>query len=65
MNNAWRIIKGEMPDGTVEFQVSDGPVGGRTESYDFDNLKDAQQYLEALRTMERLNTGRTRWGTPT
>ena len=65
MTDAWGIIKAEMPDGTLEFQVSDGPVGKRSTSYDFDNLKDAQQYLEALCTMERLNTGRTIWGTRT
>ena len=59
--NAWGIIMAEMPDGTVEFQVSDGPRGKRSTSYDFDNLKDAQQYLEALRVIERLNTGRTVW----
>ena len=61
--NAWGIIRAEMPDGTVEFQVSDGPRGKRSTSYDFDNLKDAQKYLEALRTMERLNAGRTVWET--
>ncbi len=61
--NAWGIIRAEMPDGTIEFQVSDGPRGNRSTSYDFDNLKDAQQYLEALRTMERLNAGRTVWET--
>ena len=48
----WRIIRAAMPDGTVEFQVSDGPVGKRSTSYDFDNLQDAQKCLEALRTGE-------------
>ena len=56
MTDAWRIIEAEMPDGTIEFQVSDGPMGKRSTSYDFDNLEDAQQYLEALRTMEGTET---------
>tara|TARA_E500000318_G_scaffold64791_1_gene59836 strand:+ start:76 stop:270 length:195 start_codon:yes stop_codon:yes gene_type:complete len=58
---SWGIIKAEMPDGSVEFQVSDGPRGKRSTSYDFDDLTEAKQMLEALRTMERLNSGRTMW----
>ena len=58
---SWGIVRAEMPDGTVEFQVSDGPRGNRSTSYDFDNLKEAEEMLSALRTMERLNTGRTMW----
>jgi len=58
---SWGIIRAEMPDGSVEFQVSDGPRGRRSTSYDFDNLKEAEEMLSALRAMERLNTGRTMW----
>jgi len=58
---SWGIIRAEMPDGSVEFQVSDGPRGKRSTSYDFDDLKEAEEMLSALRTMERLNTGRTMW----
>jgi len=58
---SWGIIRAEMPDGSVEFQVSDGPCGRRSTSYDFDNLKEAEEMLSALRAMERLNTGRTMW----
>jgi len=58
---SWGIIRAEMPDGSVEFQVSDGPRGRRSTSYDFDDLKEAEEMLSALRTMERLNTGRTMW----
>ena len=58
---SWGIIRAEMPDGSVEFQVSDGPRGKRSTSYDFDDLKEAEEMLAALRTMERLNTGRTMW----
>jgi hypothetical protein len=58
---SWGIVRAEMPDGTVEFQVSDGPLGNRSTSYDFDNLKEAEEMLSALRTMECLNTGRTMW----
>ena len=59
---SWEIIRAEMPDGSIEFQVSDGPSGNRSTSYDFDDLKEAEQMLSALRTMERLvNTGRTMW----
>jgi len=58
---SWGIIRAEMPDGSIEFQVSDGPRGRRSTSYDFDDLKEAEEMLSALRTMERLNTGRTMW----
>lgn len=45
---SWRIIRSEMPDGSVEFQVSDGPRGNRSTSYDFDNLKEAEEMLSGL-----------------
>ena len=38
----WIIIKSKMPDGTFEYQVSDGKVGERTVSYDFDTLTEAK-----------------------
>jgi hypothetical protein len=46
---SWGIIRAEMPDGSVEFQVSDGPIGNRSTSYDFDNLKEAEEMLSGLR----------------
>ena len=58
---SWGIIRAEMPDGSVEFQVSDGPRGRRSTSYDFDDLKEAEEMLSAVRTIERLNTGRAMW----
>ena len=44
----WRIIKGRSVDGSVEYQVSDGDVDERTESYDFSNLSDAEMMLKEL-----------------
>ena len=44
----WRIIKGRSVDGSVEYQVSDGDVDERTESYDFSDLNDAEMMLKEL-----------------
>ena len=44
----WRIIKGRSIDGNVEYQVSDGDVDERTESYDFSSLNDAKIMLNEL-----------------
>jgi len=44
----WRIIKGRSIDGNVEYQVSDGDVDERTESYDFSDLSDAEMMLKEL-----------------
>ena len=44
----WRIIKGRSVDGSVEYQVSDGDVDERTESYDFSDLSDAEMMLKEL-----------------
>jgi len=41
----WRIIKNNLGNGTTEYQVSDGDVGERTVSYDFDNKLDAENCL--------------------
>ena len=41
MSNTWKIIEGKAPDGNIEYQVSDGDVGYRTISYDFNNKQDA------------------------
>ena len=41
----WRIIKNNLGNGTTEYQVSDGDVGERTVSYDFDNRLDAEECL--------------------
>ncbi len=41
----WRIIKNDLGNGTTEYQVSDGDVGERTVSYDFDNKLDAEDCL--------------------
>ena len=44
----WRIIKGRSIDGSIEYQVSDGDVDERTESYDFSSLNDAKIMLDEL-----------------
>ena len=44
----WRIIKGRSVDGSVKYQVSDGDVDERTESYDFSDLSDAEMMLKEL-----------------
>ena len=44
----WRIIKERSVDGSVEYQVSDGDVDERTESYDFSDLSDAEMMLKEL-----------------
>ena len=44
----WRIIKGRSVDGSIEYQVSDGDVDERTESYEFSSLNDAKIMLDEL-----------------
>jgi len=44
----WRIIKNDMGDGKIEYQVSDGDIGERSVSYDFDNLLDAENTLKLI-----------------
>ena len=48
----WKIIKNDMGKGLVEYQVSDGDVGSRTVSYDFDNILDAENCLHDIETKE-------------
>jgi len=48
MNNEWRIINNDMGNGKIEYQVSDGDIGERSVSYDFDNLSDAESTLKLL-----------------
>ena len=48
----WKIIKNDMGKGLVEYQVSDGNVGSRTVSYDFDNIFDAENCLYDIETKE-------------
>mgnify|MGYP001196039497 CR=1 FL=1 len=50
--NKWRIIKINLGDGTTEYQVSDGDVGERTVSYDFDNKLDAENCLHDIEKRE-------------
>ena len=44
----WRIIVGKDIDDTIEYQVSDGDIGERTESHDFKIFKDAKKLMEEL-----------------
>ena len=44
----WLIIKSVMKDGTFEYQVSNGEVGKRTVSYDFDTLTKAKKCQQKL-----------------
>ena len=41
----WRIIRWYLGNGITEYQVSDGDVGERTVSFDFDNIYDAEDCL--------------------
>ena len=41
----WRIIKNNLGNSKTEYQVSDGDIGERTVSYDFDNIIDAEECL--------------------
>ncbi len=41
----WRIIKEKLSNDKIEYQVSDGDIGERTLSYDFDNLNEAESCL--------------------
>ena len=52
MTIKWRIIKTTyslplniLGNNTTEYQVSDGDIGERTVSYDFDNRLDAEDCL--------------------
>jgi len=45
----WTIVIGETVDGSrVEYQVSDGEVGERTVSHDFENYDDAVGFKKEL-----------------
>ena len=48
----WRIIKSNLGNGIIEYQVSDGDVGERTVSYDFDNKLDAENCLYDIERKE-------------
>ena len=48
----WRIIKSNLGNGIIEYQVSDGDVGERTVSYDFDNILDAEDCLYEIERKE-------------
>ena len=48
----WRIIKNNLGNDTTEYQVSDGDVGERTVSYDFDNKLDAENCLYDIERKE-------------
>ena len=48
----WILVTGFNSDGNVEYQVSDGVMGERTISYDFDNLPDAIKCLNELKRKE-------------
>jgi len=48
----WRIIKNNLGNGITEYQVSDGDVGERTVSYDFDNSLDAENCLYDIERKE-------------
>ena len=50
----WRIIKNNLDNNTTypEYQVSDGDVGERTISYDFDNRLDAEECLYTIEKEE-------------
>ena len=56
----WRIIKNNLDNNTnlsyssayPEYQVSDGDVGERTISYDFDNRLDAEECLYTIEKEE-------------
>ena len=41
----WILIHSFLPDGRIEYQVSDGD----DKSYGFDNLSDAELFLEEMR----------------
>ncbi len=41
-----RIIRAHLKDGRYEYQVSDGDVGKRTYSIDFNTLHEAEEYLK-------------------
>ena len=48
----WRIIKNDLGNGIIEYQVSDGDVGERTVSYDFDNILNAEDCLYEIEREE-------------
>ncbi len=49
----WRIIVGKDIEGNLEYQVSDGSLGERTESYDFKTFNKAKEYMEELNDQKR------------
>jgi hypothetical protein len=44
----WRIIVGKDIEGNLEYQVSDGDVGERTESCDFKTFDEAKKCMVKL-----------------
>jgi len=46
----WRIIRNDLGNDITEYQVSDGDVGERTVSYDFDSIYEA---VDCLLELER------------
>lgn len=48
----------EVPDGTVEYQVSDGPKGKRSISYDYNNLEEAVRCFRRIVEVGWENYGR-------
>tara|TARA_R100001510_G_C7503124_1_gene105957 strand:+ start:391 stop:558 length:168 start_codon:yes stop_codon:yes gene_type:complete len=48
----WRIIKNNLGNDIIEYQVSDGDIGERTISYDFDNIFDAEDCLYEIERKE-------------
>ena len=41
-----KIIEGVSESGKKEFQLSDGDVGERTYSIDFESMEDLEKYIE-------------------
>ena len=50
----WRIIENNLGMGKTEYQVSDGDVGERTISFDFDNIHKAEERLYDMHIQELL-----------
>jgi|TARA_R100001463_G_scaffold127954_3_gene186302 hypothetical protein len=45
----WIVVEGRtINDNGIEYQVSDGVAGIRTESHDFNNLEEATEYCKKL-----------------
>jgi len=48
----WILVRTVFKDGTVEWQVSDGPAGNRSASYDFLCKKEAVKFLQNLNSSD-------------